>query len=112
MSRKTDMARLDRVLSFIADIEEIVGRHGSIDATLGDKEGQYALMLCLGQIGELLGKVESVDLIEKLPVRMAQALRNIIVHDYEGLEFAIIRKLLQDSLPSLKKAIIPLLPSE
>ncbi len=53
MSLKSDTARLEQILVYIADIDKIVSRHKSIANTLNDIEGQYAIMLCLSQIGEL-----------------------------------------------------------
>jgi hypothetical protein len=39
MSRKSDIAKLARVASLIDNAFEIVGRHGTVAATLADKEG-------------------------------------------------------------------------
>lgn len=105
MSRKADLARLERLESYIDDIFTIVDRHGSIADTLDDLEGQYAVMLCLTQIGEQMAKIEDPDFVSHLPVRMAAGLRNIIVHDYEGVELTIIGNTLKDSLPELRIAI-------
>lgn len=105
MSRKADLARLERLDSYINDIFSIVDRHGSIADTLDDLEGQYAVMLCLTQIGEQIGKIEDPDFVLQLPVRMAAGLRNIIVHDYEGVELTIIANTVRDSLPELRTTL-------
>ena len=112
MSRKADLARLERITSYIDDILTIVDRHGSIDDTLGDMEGQYAVMLCLTQIGEQLGKIQEPSFVAQLPVRMAGGLRNIIVHDYEGVEMTIVGNTISKSLPELKTIIRMLLDAE
>lgn len=112
MSRKADFARLEGIVGYVDDIFAIVGRHGSITNTLNDMEGQYAVMLCLTQIGELLGKVQEPELASQLPVRMAGGLRNIIVHDYEGVEMTIIGNTIRESLPELRLTVQALLDAE
>jgi uncharacterized protein with HEPN domain len=112
MSRRADLARLERLESYISDIFTIVERHGSIADTLNDLEGQYAIMLCLTQIGEQIGKIEDPDFVSQLPVRMAAGLRNIIVHNYEGVELTIIGNTVRDSLPELRTTIRKILEEQ
>ena len=106
MSHKTDTARLESILMYIEDINEIIQKHSNVEATLADMEGQYAVMMCLVQIGETLGRIESPGLREKLPVKLASSLRNIIVHDYEGVDPKIVRQTISESLPKLKTQIL------
>jgi hypothetical protein len=44
MSLRGDAARLFKISKYISDIEIIVGRHGSPEASLADLEGQYAII--------------------------------------------------------------------
>ena len=115
MSLKSDTLRLHRVLELIQDSQEIIAKHGSLESAISDMEGEYALMMILTQIGERLGKIETQDFLAALPVREATALRNVIVHDYEGINKKRIRLVFEQSLPQLKKsieAILPELPPE
>ena len=98
-----------RVSALIDDAYEIIGRHGTIELTLDDKEGQYALLMCISQIGELLSKIETEDLVERLPVKGANAMRNAIVHNYEGINRRIIIRTLQDDFPRLKTTVLSIL---
>ena len=109
MSLKSDTARLEQILAYIADIMEIVSRHKTIVKTLNDLEGQYAIMLCLSQVGELLGKIESTDIADRLPVRMATGLRNVISHNYDGVDLTIIENTVIKDIPELKNTIISIL---
>lgn len=109
MSTKSDTARLEQVVAYIDDINEIIFRHKNVINTLNDLEGQYAVMLCLSQIGELLGKIESGDIAEQLPVRFAVGLRNIISHDYDGIDLTIVETTLLHDIPELRKTIVTLL---
>jgi uncharacterized protein with HEPN domain len=112
MSRKSDIAKLERIAGLIDDTHEIIGRHGTPEATLKDKEGQYAILMCISQIGELLSKLESDDLIELLPVREANAMRNVIIHDYEGVNLRIVAKTLERDLPSLRDIVRSILSAD
>ena len=109
MSIKSDNARLEQILEYIEDITQIVARHENIVRTLEDLEGQYAVMLCLSQIGELLGKIETAGFIDKLPVRVATGLRNIINHDYDGVDLTIVEYTVTHDIPGLKNIIMTLL---
>lgn len=109
MSRRADLARLERIAAYIDDVTEIAERHQSLTQALEDKEGQYALLLCLTQIGELLGKVSTPEFVDQLPVRLATGLRNVIVHDYEGVNMIIVENTIKESLPELKRTIQVLL---
>jgi uncharacterized protein with HEPN domain len=110
MSHKSDLARLYRVLELIQDAEDIINNHGSIEAALRGKVGEYALMMIITQIGERLGKLESAEFTSRLPVRESSALRNVIVHDYEGINTNRIRLVFERSLPELKQSIQALIP--
>jgi uncharacterized protein with HEPN domain len=106
MSHKSDTVRLESILMYIDDINEIIRKHTGVKETLADKEGQYAVMMCLVQIGETLGRIESPGLRDKLPVKLGSSLRNIIVHDYEGVDPKIVGLTISESLPKLKAQIL------
>ncbi|MBN2834548.1 MAG: DUF86 domain-containing protein [Candidatus Delongbacteria bacterium] len=109
MSKRSDEARLEKILYYINDIEKMIKNHDGIVETLNHTEGQYAVSMCLVQIGELLGKIENPDYIQKLPVKPVKDFRNIIVHDYEGVDLSIVEKILEDDLPQLKALVLGLL---
>ena len=109
MSLKSDTARLEQILAYIDDIDEIISRHKTIVKTLNDLEGQYAVMLCLSQVGELLGKIESPDIANHLPVRLAIGLRNVISHNYDGIDLTIVENTVIHNIPELKKTITSIL---
>ena len=109
MSRRSDTARLLKISKYISDIEIIISRHSSAEASLADMEGQYALMLCIAQIGELLNKIVTPEWSNRLPVKYAVAFRNIVVHDYEGININFAIKTLKESIPALKTIILDLI---
>ena len=48
----------------------------------------------------------------RLPVKEANAMRNVIVHNYEGVNFRIVTRTLQDDFPRLKAAVLSILAAD
>lgn len=105
MSEKGDIARLEFALMLIEDIEAVIERHGGVEKALDDFEGTHAILMCLMQAGESLNKIKSDDIKKQLPVAGVYGLRNIIAHDYEGINLKQIQKALKGYLPELKMKI-------
>jgi uncharacterized protein with HEPN domain len=105
MSEISDKAKLEAILSYIDDIFIIVDNHKSIENALSDLEGQYALMMCIQQIGELTNKIQSDKYKSKLPVRDIVGFRNTIAHNYDGINFQIVERTISDNIPELKRII-------
>jgi uncharacterized protein with HEPN domain len=109
LSDQSDRARLETIAKLIGDIERIVQRHGSVRQTLDDFEGQHAVLMCIAQIGELLGKIRAPEYVQALPVKQAAGMRNLIMHNYENVDSRIAEITLTASIPELKRLIAPLL---
>ncbi len=105
MSNKSDMAKLEAILEYIKDINTIIDKHKSTKNALLDIEGQYALMMCIQQIGELVNKIGSDKYKSKMPVRDIVGFRNIIAHNYDGINYNIAEKTISESIPQLKNTI-------
>ncbi|MEI6704128.1 MAG: HepT-like ribonuclease domain-containing protein [Deltaproteobacteria bacterium] len=101
MSYRADRARLEYLLKLIDDLNVIVGRHGSVTAAIQDVEGFHAVMMCCLQLGETLNKLETPSLREKLPVSLAYSMRNIIAHDYLGINLDVIVATVENDIPDL-----------
>jgi uncharacterized protein with HEPN domain len=112
MSEKSDKAKLESVLDYIQDIDTIIKRHETIENALLDMEGQYALLMCIQQIGELVNKIESDKYISKIPVKDIVGFRNVVAHNYDGINFRIVENVLGNSIPDLKKLVEELLNDE
>ena len=67
---------------------------------------------CLAVIGEAAGKVAEGTEAEMpdFPWRRMKNLRNVIVHDYEGVNLPIIWQIVTRELPVLFAALDPLFP--
>ena len=105
MSKTSDLARLEFVEELIANIEEIIQRHGGILESLRDMEGKHALLMCLQQIGENLGRLENPDWKLELEGKEASLMRNIIAHDYMGVKLSLVQKTIEVNIPLLRSKI-------
>ncbi|HQO10515.1 MAG TPA: DUF86 domain-containing protein [Clostridiales bacterium] len=109
MSDSGDVARLESVLEYIDDISRIIERHENLDNALNDFEGQYAIMMCMQQIGDTLNKMENPEYIKVLPIRQAYGFRNILAHDYGSVNLNIAKDTIEKSVPELKSIISSIL---
>jgi uncharacterized protein with HEPN domain len=109
MFNETTLAKLEFVLLMIEDIEKIVERHSGLDFCLDDVEGHHAIMMCLLQIGESLSKIKEKEAAAKLPVGLAYKMRNVIAHNYLGVNLDMIKSTINNDIPELKKIISGLL---
>ncbi len=105
MSKIGDLAKLESILEYINDINKIVERHKTIENALIDFESKYALMMCIQQIGELVNKITSDEFISKIPIKNIVGFRNVIAHNYDGINLTIAEKTISDSIPRLKITI-------
>ena len=105
MSKIGDLAKLESILEYINDINKIVERHKTIENALLDFESKYALMMCIQQIGELVNKITSDEFKSKIPIKNIVGFRNIIAHNYDGINLIIAEKTISDSIPKLKHTI-------
>ena len=111
MSDLSDKAKLETVIEYLNDIDKIVERHGSIKAAIDDFEGEYAILMCLQQIGDTLNKIENPKYIEILPVRQAYGFRNILAHNYGSVNTKTVIDTIERNFPDLKHKITSLLNS-
>ena len=102
MSHKSDKARLEYLLKMISDIERICERHHGITHALEDNEGFHAITMCCFQIGEVMNKIEAPEIREKLPISLSYSMRNIIAHDYIGVDPRRIADTVEKDIPDLK----------
>lgn len=105
MSSKSDIVRLRFILQKIEDIEDFEKRYVGLDELLPDTLGYDATLMCLMQIGKTLNKIKEPDISAQLPVQGAYDVRNFIAPDYEGVDLALIHKIIRELLPRLQSDI-------
>lgn len=111
MSKRSDLARIEIVFSILNDLENILTRHKDIYKSLDDVESKYAILMCLQQIGENLGRLENRNWKIQLEAKEAHLLRNSIVHDYMGIKLSLIQNILEVDIPNLKIKLTEILKS-
>ncbi len=109
MFKKGNFAKLEQIVNYIEDVFLIVENHKGLESALSDKEGEYAIMMCIIQIGETVNKITDPTIIEKIPSAKIIGLKNRIVHGYETFDRRIITDVIKLHLPELKMIITELL---
>jgi len=109
MSLKGDHARLEYVVKLIDDIHFIIERHGDTATALKDTEGYHALMMCLMQIGETLNSIKDEEIRNSLPVSLAYGFRNVIAHNYLGINPQVVITTIDADLPVLRSSVVDLI---
>ncbi|MFH1098158.1 MAG: HepT-like ribonuclease domain-containing protein [Candidatus Desantisbacteria bacterium] len=62
-------------------------------------------MMCIQQIGETLNKIKSEEYCLVLPIKGAVGFRNVIVHDYDGINLSVVQLTIEQRIPELRKII-------
>lgn len=95
--------RCDRISRYIADMDEA--------AWAGDELTQDAVVRNLEVIGEAVKRLP-MDLREaepEIPWQDIAGLRDILIHEYEGVDFAIIWDVAVNEVPPLRRSVSSLL---
>ena len=77
-----------------------------------DVKTRYAVLHCLTIIGEAAGRISEAGAAEfpSLPWRKMKNLRNILVHEYEGVNLPTIWDIVTTELPPVIAALDPMFP--
>ena len=99
---------LDSILKAIESLEEYssVGH----DTFLSEPMRQDAVICRLGVIGEAVKRLseELRSKYQEVPWKQMAALRNVLVHNYFGVDLEILWGILERDLPTVKKQLIVL----
>jgi uncharacterized protein with HEPN domain len=103
---------LELIADKIEKIETIVEKKGGVVAALEDEMmARPAIMMHLVSIAEQFSRLqdgleyEILSRFDKEDIRGAFAVRNFIAHDYEGVNLAIIERVIREYLPRIKVVI-------
>ena len=104
--RNKDGIILAKILDYIREIKMFINGYTQEDFN-NDRKTINACVFDLSQIGELAGKI-SDEVINKNPNiewRGLKALRNRIVHYYDGVNLNMVWNFLKEELDELEKAL-------
>jgi len=90
---------LDRIFHYVKDL--------NYDGWMKDQKTIDAVIRNLEIIGEAAANVprEIQDLYVDIPWYQMKGMRNILIHEYFGVDLEIVWKIIQDDLPNLLNAI-------
>lgn len=108
---KKDIGFLFAILKMCDDIESYKKDYNNIQNILNERIGLNACLMNITQIGEFSGKLSKEFTKEFCNVewRKIKSLRNIIVHDYLGVDIEKIEKILENQIPELVKNILQII---
>ena len=104
---KSDKIYLEHILDAIKIIEGYLGNMG-YEEFQDNKMAVDAVIRELAVVGEAANNL-SEEFIKNnpgLPFRDAIDMRNFLIHEYFGIDLAIVWQILQKDLPSLREALL------
>jgi uncharacterized protein len=104
MRRERSADLLQDILDFIDRIESWTPAEAAVDA---DEKTLYAVLHALQYIGEAVSRLPNdiTDLAPEVPWAKIRAMRNLIAHDYAGIDTGIVGKTIKQRLPELRAAV-------
>lgn len=110
-----DKLILQKIIRYCDDIASILEQIGfQFSRYENEVVYQYALSMCLLQIGELVNHLsgELLDGHPQIPWRYARAMRNLYAHDYDSARLDIVWATLTDDIPAFRGQLESLLTEE
>ena len=104
--KSKDAMILTKILKYISEIKIFIEGYSNEDF-INDRKTINACIFNLSQIGELAGKVseELQNQYKNIEWRGIKALRNRIVHDYDGVNLNMVWGFLETELNDLEKQL-------
>ena len=101
-----DRQRLLHIYEAIIDIESYVSG-SSVESFLANSMMKYACVKQIEIIGEaanLIGN-ETKEIMPEIPWKQIVGMRNLLVHEYFGVDFELIWQVITFNLPVLKEVV-------
>ena len=103
--KPSDRIVLQKMIAYCVDISDMRAQFGdSLDAFSRQKPYQYAVGMCIVQIGELVTRLsdEAREASPDIPWRLIRGMRNVYAHDYEQTKLSTIWQTVIEDIPRLK----------
>ena len=104
--RMSDKERIHHILDAIGNIEDFTGEL-TYEEFMEDLKLRLAIVKLFEIIGEAVSSISS-EIQEKNPHiewMIIKSVRNILIHEYFGIDYKVIWKSIQDNIPTLKKQL-------
>ncbi len=109
--------RLTRMYEYARDICTICERKDfDYENVIEDMVSKHAVNMCIVQLGEFANQIKQVD--EQffkdcgLSLPQFKGMRDRITHSYGDIDYAIVKSVLKDHIPELKKNLENIVPKE
>lgn len=101
-----DLTYLKHILDCINDIELFVEGY-TMETFLSDKKTFNSSIRMFEIIGEASKRLSPAFISEhsQIPWKEMKGLRDVLIHDYEGVDLQAVWKIIQHNIPQLKKEI-------
>lgn len=106
---------LEKIIKYCDSAREICEKHNfDRKAFDEDTEFQFSCGMCIIQIGELAGRLDSDtrDHYSEIPWRSVIGMRNIFAHDYDIVNNDTLWKTITEDLPELKEMVQKILEAD
>lgn len=72
-----------------------------------DEKSLYAILYALQYIGEAVSRlpIEVTELAPQIPWAKVRSMRNVIAHDYAGIDATVVWETVMQRLPELRAAV-------
>lgn len=106
--------RRERPIDLLRDILEFIEKATSWSVApnaLADERILYAVLHAIQYIGEAASRLppEVTSLAPEVPWQKIRSMRNLIAHDYAGIDAEIVARTVRDWLPQLRGCVTTLL---
>lgn len=110
MRRSRSIDLLQDILDFIDRIEAWSPNAAVRDSDV-DEKTLYAVLHALQHIGEAISRLpkDVTDLAPEIPWAKIRAMRNLIAHDYAGVDATIVWKTVRERLPELRISVMSMI---
>ena len=114
-NNRADKIIMRKIIEYCEKTEVLIQRFGAtFDKFSSDAAFQLSCSMCIVQIGELMIRLSDdfKSQHSEIPWRAIKAMRNVLVHDYEDINWASAWDDLTKGIPELKAQLEQILAAE